>query len=224
MTNYARIRASGELWETDTMALTVLDHPLAGHLLADLRDTNTAPAKFRRTAKLLTYFLVAKATESIATREDRVTTPLAETRAVRLAQPVGAVPVLRAGLGMLESVVELFPEVAVGYIGLERHEDSGEARSYYRKLPNLAGKFCLCLDPMLATGGSASQAIGFMKLAGASQVTMVSVVAAPEGVAKLERNHPDINIVVASLDERLNDRHYIVPGLGDFGDRLYATP
>jgi uracil phosphoribosyltransferase len=141
-----------------------------------------------------------------------------------LDQSLAVVPVLRAGLGMLEPAVELFPEVAVGYIGLERHEDTAIAKSYYCKLPDLRGKYTLCLDPMLATGGSASQALNLIKEKGADTCVMVCVVAAPEGVAKLEADHPSIRIITAGLDEGLNDRKYIVPGLGDFGDRLYATP
>jgi uracil phosphoribosyltransferase len=124
---------------------------------------------------------------------------------------------------MLEPVLELFPDVKVGYVGLERHEDTAVARSYYMKLPNLDGRYTLCLDPMLATGGSAAQAIGQLKYAGAKQVAMVCVLAAPEGIEFLQSQHPDIAIYTASVDEKLNDRKYIVPGLGDFGDRLYGT-
>jgi uracil phosphoribosyltransferase len=153
-----------------------------------------------------------------------VETPLKTTPGKLLGQSLAAVPVLRAGLGMLQPVVNLFPDVAVGYIGLERHEDTAIARSYYSKLPKLTGRYTLCLDPMLATGGSATQAIGLIKSYGATQITMVSVVSAPEGVAYLQAMHPDIQIVTAALDEGLNDRKYIVPGLGDFGDRLYGTP
>ena len=125
---------------------------------------------------------------------------------------------------MLEPIVELFPDVAVGYIGLERHEDTAIARSYYSKLPNLAGRYTLCVDPMLATGGSAAQAIVLIKSHGGGQVTMVCVVSAPQGVKLLQSRHPDVEIYTAALDEGLNDRKYIVPGLGDFGDRLYGTP
>jgi uracil phosphoribosyltransferase len=124
---------------------------------------------------------------------------------------------------MLEPAVQLFPDVAVGYIGLERHEATAIAHSYYSKLPNLEGKYTLCLDPMLATGGSAAQAISLIKLHHPAKIVMVCIVAAPEGVAKLEQTHPDIQIVSAAHDRCLNDRKYIVPGLGDFGDRLYGT-
>lgn len=206
------------------MPLQVLDHPLAAHLLAHLREKTTDPDQFRRLADNLTILLVLQATYGIRTREVMIETPLKTTPGSVLDQPLAAVPVLRAGLGMLQPVVRMFPDVAVGYIGLERHEDTAIARSYYSKLPNLHGRYTLCLDPMLATGGSASQAISLIKSNGASQVTMVCVVAAPEGVARLQLAHPEVNIVTASVDEGLNDRKYIMPGLGDFGDRLYGTP
>ncbi len=206
------------------MPLTVLDHPLAGHLLAGLRDRETEPDRFRQFCRLLTTLLVLEATRGLKTTVREIQTPLKATPQRVLDQSLAVVPVLRAGLGMLEPAVQLFPEVAVGYVGLERHEDTAISRSYYLKLPDLTGKYTLCLDPMLATGGSASQAIGLIKGSNASTCVMVCVVAAPEGVAKLEHDHPGIQIVTAGLDEGLNDKKYIVPGLGDFGDRLYATP
>jgi uracil phosphoribosyltransferase len=206
------------------MALQILDHPLAGHLVAQLRDKSTKPEQFRVLSKALTTLLVLQATYCIRTRKSVVETPLESTEVQLLDQPLAVVPVLRAGLGMLEPVVELFPEVAVGYIGLERHEDTAIARSYYSKLPGMHGKYTLCLDPMLATGGSASQAISLIKSKGAETITMVCVVASPEGVAKLTADHPEVPIVTAALDRALNEKKYILPGLGDFGDRLYGTP
>lgn len=167
--------------------------------------------------------LVLEATRGIASRTATVSTPIKETQVEVLAEGLAAVPVLRAGLGMVEPVVQLFPDVAVGYIGLERNDETALARSYYSKLPNLENRFTLCLDPMLATGGSAAQAVHLIKAHGAKKVAMVCVVAAPEGAAKLEKEHPGIDIYSASLDEGLNERYYIVPGLGDFGDRLYGT-
>lgn len=205
------------------MPLHVVDHPLAQHLLACLRDQRTAPAAFRDLSRNLTTMLVLEATRGIASRTATVSTPIKETQAEVLAEGLAAVPVLRAGLGMVEPVVQLFPDVAVGYIGLERNDETALARSYYSKLPNLENRFTLCLDPMLATGGSAAQAVHLIKAHGAKKVAMVCVVAAPEGVAKLEKEHPGIDIYSASLDEGLNERYYIVPGLGDFGDRLYGT-
>jgi len=205
------------------MPLQVLDHPLAGHLLTGLRDKNTPPDRFRQLSRVLTSLLVMESTREIETRSAQVETPIEETTGPVLAQSLAVVPILRAGLGMLEPAVQLFPEVAVGYIGLERHEDTAIARSYYSKLPNLKAKYTLCLDPMLATGGSAAQAISLIKLHEPARVVMVCVVAAPEGVETLERAHPGIHIVAAGLDRALNERKYIVPGLGDFGDRLYGT-
>jgi uracil phosphoribosyltransferase len=152
-----------------------------------------------------------------------VETPIGAASGHILDQPLAVVPILRAGLGMLEPVVEMFPRVAVGYIGLERHEGTAIARSYYNKLPDLTDCFTLCVDPMLATGGSASQAVSLIKAHRPEQVVMVSVVAAPEGVEKLLNDHPELLIVTAAVDKGLDDRKYIVPGLGDFGDRLYGT-
>jgi uracil phosphoribosyltransferase len=206
------------------MPIQLLDHPLAAHLLAGLRDRETPPERFRQMSKSLTTLLVLQATYGIRTARKTVRTPLAPADAQVLDQPLAVVPVLRAGLGMLEPVLELFPDVAVGYIGLERHEDTAIARSYYSKLPNLNGRFTLCVDPMLATGGSAAQAIGLIKSSGAHTVMMVCVVAAPEGVRRVEEAHPEVQIVTAALDTGLDERKYIVPGLGDFGDRLFGTP
>jgi uracil phosphoribosyltransferase len=205
------------------MSVHVLDHPLASHLLMGLRDKETPPAMFRRCAKILTHLLIVEATRAIRTTLTEVETPVGLAGGRVLDQALAVVPVLRAGLGMLEPVVELFPDVAVGYIGLERHHDTAVARSYYSKLPHLEGKYTLCVDPMLATGGSAAQAISLIKAHGAESITMVSVVSSPEGVEYLQTKHPDVPIVTASIDEGLNEKKYIVPGLGDFGDRLYGT-
>jgi uracil phosphoribosyltransferase len=205
------------------MPLRILDHPLAGHLLAELRDKETQPDRFRHLARVLTSLLIIEATREIETEAISIETPIEPTTGLRLSQTLAVVPILRAGLGMLEPAVQLFPDVAVGYIGLERHEDTAIAHSYYSKLPNLNGKYTLCLDPMLATGGSAAQAISLVKMHQPAKVVMVCVVAAPDGIAKLEEAHADVLIVTAARDRCLDDRKYIVPGLGDFGDRLYGT-
>jgi uracil phosphoribosyltransferase len=204
--------------------LQTLDHPLAHHLLTCLRNVETTPNDFRRHCQTLTTLLVLQSTYALRTRDIRVQTPIKETDGKALDQSLAAVPILRAGLGMLETVVQLFPDVAVGYIGLERDENTAIARRYYSKLPNLANRYTLCLDPMLATGGSASQAVTFLKEAGATKIVMVSIVSAPEGISVMQQTHPDVDIVTAAVDEGLNERRYIVPGLGDFGDRLYGTP
>lgn len=205
------------------MPLHVVDHPLAQHLLTGLRDKSTQPETFRRLSWNLTKMLVLEATRGIASEERSVVTPIKTTTGRILSEGLAVVPVLRAGLGMLEPVVQLFPDVAVGYIGLERNESTAIARSYYSKLPDLSNRYTLCVDPMLATGGSAAQAVSLIKAHGAKKVVMVCVVAAPEGVAKLESAHPEIEIFTAALDEGLNEKFYIVPGLGDYGDRLYGT-
>jgi uracil phosphoribosyltransferase len=205
------------------MALHIVDHPLAQHLLTGLRDYDTPPAEFRRLSWNLTIMLVLRATANLSTRNECVNTPIKQTTGKVLSSGLAVVPVLRAGLGMLEPAVQLFPDVAVGYIGLERNESTAVARSYYSKLPDLSDRFTLCMDPMLATGGSAAQAVSLIKAHGASDVCMVCVVASPQGVERLSTAHPDIEIYAAAVDEGLNDRYYIVPGLGDYGDRLYGT-
>jgi uracil phosphoribosyltransferase len=205
------------------MALTVVDHPLVAHLLTELRDRTTPPALFRSYTKRLTFALVLEAVRDLPRATREVETPLERTAGAAMPDSVVAVPILRAGLGMLEAVVDLLPEVSVGYIGLERNEETLEPASYYEKLPPVAGGRVLLLDPMLATGGSASRALASIKSQGAEDVRLVCIVAAPDGVHRLEREHPDVRVFAASLDRELNDRGYILPGLGDFGDRLYGT-
>lgn len=201
----------------------MVDHPLAQHLLLSLRDETTAPEQFRSATKRLTTLLMLAATEDFPTRVKTVQTPIEETEGTLLQGPLVAVPILRAGLGMLDAVVEYFPQVRVGYLGLERDEATFEPSEYYAKLPRLDDAMTFVLDPMLATGGSANAALTSVKKAGAGWVRMVSIVSAPEGVAALEREHPDVDIVTAAVDRELNDSAYIVPGLGDFGDRLFGT-
>ncbi len=205
------------------MSVTVVDHPLAEHLLTSLRDRTTSPPVFRTLAKRLALALALEALRDLPTREVRVETPL-EPATGRVLGDLVAVPILRAGLGMLEAVTELFPEVAVGYIGLERDEASLLPQSYYRKLPPVDGRHVLVLDPMLATGGSGSAACTEVKEAGrAESIRFVCVVSAPEGIRKMQDDHPDIPIFTAAVDRQLNEHGYILPGLGDFGDRLFGT-
>jgi len=167
--------------------------------------------------------LLYEATADLPAKKGTVRTPLADAPALTVDQEVVAIPVLRAGLGLLAPVLELLPRVSVGYIGLERDEETAVARIYYKKLPRLKGKIPLLLDPMLATGGSAAQALDLIKEAGGVDTRMVCIVAAPEGVKVLEQRHPEVAVYTAALDDYLNDRAYIVPGLGDFGDRLFGT-
>jgi uracil phosphoribosyltransferase len=204
------------------VSVTVVDHALAGHLLAQLRAEDTAPPVFRTLAKRLALTLALEAIRDLPTTETIVRTPLEETTG-RVIGDLVAVPILRAGLGMLEAVTELFPEVAVGYIGLERDEASLEPQSYYRKLPPVEGRHVLVLDPMLATGGSGSAATAAVREGGPQSIRFVCVVAAPEGIKRMEADHPDVPIFTAAIDRQLNERGYIVPGLGDFGDRLFGT-
>jgi len=203
--------------------LHVSAHPVVQDCLAGLRDQSTTPEEFRTLARRAITFLLYEATRDLPGREVTVRTPLADAPATVVAAEVVAIPVLRAGLGILAPVLELLPRVSVGYIGLERDEQTAVARIYYQRLPPLAGKVPLLLDPMLATGGSAVQAIDLIQEAGGVGTRMVCVVAAPEGVRALEARHPDVRVFAAALDRELNDRAFIVPGLGDFGDRLFGT-
>jgi uracil phosphoribosyltransferase len=191
--------------------------------LVGLRDRETEPEEFRELARKLITLLVYEATADLPVRHGTVQTPLTQAAATFVEDEVVAIPVLRAGLGLLGPVLELLPRVSVGYIGLERDEETAVARIYYNKLPKLAGKVPMLLDPMLATGGSAAQALDLIKEAGGRNPRMLCVVAAPEGVRVLEQRHPEVRIYTAALDAGLNDRAYIVPGLGDFGDRLFGT-
>ena len=205
------------------MPISVSRHPVVADSLRGLRDKATQPDEFRTLAIKLITLLVYEATADLPVRDAPVETPLMQAAGSLVEQEVVAIPVLRAGLGILGPVLELLPKVSVGYIGLERDEITAVARIYYNKLPTLAGKVPLLLDPMLATGGSAAQALDLIKEAGGVNPRMICVVAAPEGVKVVEQRHPGVRIFAAALDDGLNDRAYIVPGLGDFGDRLFGT-
>ena len=205
------------------MALTIIQHPLAAHVLTHLRDKTTKPVLFRTLCHQITLLLALEATRDLATEEKTIDTPLEPLRSRVLARPLAIVPILRAGLGMVEPFLGLFPDVSVGYVGLERDHATAIAHSYYCKLPPFEGRRVLVIDPMLATGGSAAQALDVVKSAGGDDVALVCIVAAPEGVALVENRHPAVPIFTAALDRELNARKYILPGLGDFGDRLYGT-
>jgi uracil phosphoribosyltransferase len=206
------------------MKLHVVSHPLVDDVLSALRDRETPSVEFRRLAHRVSLLVVAEATRDLPTEQSDVETPLETTRARRLVRRVVAVPVLRAGLGMLDAFLELVPSAQVGYFGLERNEETAVARRYYEKVPpNLQDAVVFLLDPMLATGGSAVLAVDGLRGLGARRVRFLSVIAAPEGVAALSAAAPDAEIYTAALDRSLNDRKYIVPGLGDFGDRLFGT-
>ena len=206
------------------MKLTLVDHPLAAERLADIRDAASPRQLFRAALEELGTMLVYEACRHYPTTEVTVQTPLGPAPARRLAHPPLLVPVLRAGLGMLEAALEIAPSARVGYIGLRRDENTAVASRYYINLPaKIHDSFVLLVDPMLATGGSAADAIDEIKAAGATHIRMACIVASTEGVAALAARHPDVDVVTPVIDPHLNDRKYIVPGLGDFGDRLYGT-
>ena len=203
--------------------VTVAPHPLAGHLLADLRRSDTAPERYRVLARRLSTVLALEATRDLPTVSGEVDTPLTTAIVSRLGRRVVAVPILRAGLGLLEAVTDLLPDVGVGYIGLERDEETLQPTEYYFKTPSLEGAEVLLLDPMLATGGTAAFATKLLRDRGAAEVTLVCVIAAPEGIERLTSADDRVRVVTAAIDEGLNAVGYIVPGLGDFGDRLFGT-
>lgn len=205
------------------MAITILDHPLAADLLTILRDKETNPPEFRQIAERLGYLLVAEALSDMTTVEEEIETPLEATTGTRLRRPVVAVAVLRAGLGLLESVQTLVPDAAIGFAGVQRNEETAEPMEYYNKFPELSSARVLILEPMLATGGSLSWAIDKVKENGAKDIVAVCVVAAPEGVGAIQDKHPDVRVVAAALDRELDENFYIAPGLGDMGDRLFGT-
>lgn len=205
------------------MPLTVLRHPVVDHWMTLLRDRTTDPAQFRVVCKRLTWFLVIEATRDLPTQVQEVETPLERVEGRVLGPELVVVPILRAGLGMLEAVTDMFPRVAVGYVGLERDHTTAVAHTYYCKLPRVAGRTVLVVDPMLATGGSAEAAIDMLAREGARDMRLLAMVAAPEGVKRLQTRFPTLPIFTAALDRELNSQKYILPGLGDFGDRLYGT-
>jgi uracil phosphoribosyltransferase len=211
------------------MQTNVIDHPLVAHKLTVLRDENTDSVTFRRLAEELVTLLAYEATREVRTRKVSVMTPVAPAEGVTLASPKPlVVPILRAGLGMLEGMVRLLPTAEVGFLGMIRDEDTLRASTYAQRLPDdLSGRQCYLLDPMLATGGTLSAAISFLVNRGADHITAICLLAAPEGCARLERDLEGLGIpvtvVTAAMDEKLNDKGYIVPGLGDAGDRLYGV-
>jgi uracil phosphoribosyltransferase len=202
----------------------VVDHPIGQHALLQLRNASTPPSRFRRLAARLSVILALEATRDLPTVRAAVETPLEETMGARLSSGVTLVPVLRAGLAMLDPILDLLPAATVGHIGLERNELTALASRYYMKLPPIGSSATvLMLDPMLATGGSAVTAIRLLQEAGARTLRLLCVVAAPEGLAAVEQACPGLPVYTAAVDRELNAQKYILPGLGDFGDRLYGT-
>jgi uracil phosphoribosyltransferase len=204
--------------------LHLVEHPLVHDALALLRDARTRPGEFRRAANRITVLLVAEALRDVPAKDTTVMTPLGGAPARVLSGDVTIVPILRAGLGMLDAALDLLPAARVGHIGLQRDEATALPSRYYSKLPpDLGDSYVLLIDPMLATGGSAASAIDLIKAAGGRDIRMVCIVAAPEGVEVLRRRHPDVSLFTPVVDRELNAHKFIVPGLGDFGDRLYGT-
>lgn len=205
------------------MSLEIIQHPIAVHGISQLRRKQTSPQSFRRYCDQVTTFLAVAATRDLRMRHAEIETPLEPMQASVSDEPIVVVAILRAGAGMIDCIVRLLPEVSVGYIGLERNEETAEARRYYCKFPPIKDQRVLVVDPMLATGGSAEQALEAVYEAGASQVDFLCIVAAPEGVQRLESRFPKARIFAGALDRELDANKYIRPGLGDFGDRLYGT-
>jgi uracil phosphoribosyltransferase len=211
------------------MRTHVVDHPLVSHKLTTLRDEETDSPTFRRLTDELVTLLAYEATREVRVNEVTIQTPVAEATGVKLATPKPlVVPILRAGLGMLDGMMRLLPTAEVGFLGMIRNEETLEASTYAERLPeDLSGRQCYVLDPMLATGGTLAAAIRFLTDRGADDITCICLLVAPEGVAALERDLEGLDVpvavVTAALDERLNEKGYIVPGLGDAGDRLYGV-
>jgi uracil phosphoribosyltransferase len=202
----------------------IIDHTLVQDALVELRDKQTTPEHFRRAATRISVLLAAEALREAPWSPVTVETPLGPAQGRRVSPSIVVVPVLRAGLGMLDAVLELVPDASVGHIGLQRDESTAVASQYYSKLPpNLADSYVLMIDPMLATGGSAVAGLQLLRDAGARDMRIVCIVAAPEGIAVVQKHFPEVAIYTPVVDERLNEHKYIVPGLGDFGDRLYGT-
>ena len=204
--------------------LHVVDQPLSRHKIAMLRDEQTGLPEFRRVMRELTLILAGEAARHLPTRTEQIKTPMAVTEVERISAPVCLVPVLRAGLGMLDGALALMPQATVGFVGLQRDEETAEPVEYYVNLPeNLEEYFVIVLDPMLATGGSLSATLDKLKECGAEWISCVHAVAAGPGVERVTSEHPDVRFYTAALDPELNDDAFIVPGLGDAGDRLYGT-
>jgi len=205
--------------------LFVMDHPLIQHKLSIMRDKNTGSKEFRELLDEISMLMAYESTRDLPTEEVEIETPIMPCKTRMLSgKKLGVVPILRAGLGMLDGVLQIIPAAKVGHIGLYRDPETLEPVEYYCKLPtDIQDRDLIVLDPMLATGGSASAAISFIKARGCKRIRMMNLIAAPEGIARVQKDHPDVDIYVACVDEKLNDHGYIIPGLGDAGDRLFGT-
>ncbi len=221
-----------QFWNLSVCVLPLLDmrsvyevhHPLIDHSLTIIRSKDTGTEEFRRHAGIVSKILLIEVMKGLGTASVHIETPLAPMTGKRLKDEVVVVPVLRAGLAMLFAIQDFLPAVAVGFVGLERDEQTAVAREYYRKLPKiLSSHQVLVIDPMLATGGSFDDTVKLLKEKDAKHITLVSIVSAPEGIQRIQKHHPEIRIFTAAIDSHLNDKKFIVPGLGDFGDRYFGT-
>ena len=205
--------------------VVVLDHPLIQHKLAILRSKNTSVKEFRELISEISGLMCYEATRDLPTKEVEVQTPVAMAKCRRLAgKKLAIIPILRAGLGMVDAMVDLIPSAKIGHIGLYRDPETHLPVEYYCKLPDdIENRRVFVVDPMLATGGSAVAAIDFLKKYGCKSIVMMNIIGAPEGVEAVQKAHPDVDIYLAALDEKLNDHKYIIPGLGDAGDRIFGT-
>ena len=201
-----------------------INHPCVQHKLALIRNEDTGHKKFRELATEITMFLCYEALKKVRVRKVDVQTPVAKAECYKIAEDLVVVPILRAGVGMLEGILGLLPTARVGFLGMYRDEETKQPVAYYKKLPHQTdGGLCIIIDPMLATGGSTAAAIEVLKECGAANIVVICIVTCPEGLEAVETAHPDVEIYTASIDERLDDHKYIVPGLGDAGDRLFGT-
>jgi len=208
-----------------TENVQILDHPVIKHKISILRDINTGSNEFRSIIKEISIILAYEATKDLELEEYEIQTPITKTTGYKISgKKLGIVPILRAGLGMVDGVLEVLPAAKIGHIGMYRDEQTLMPVEYYSKLPNdVERRDIIVVDPMLATGGSACDAIENLKKKGCKGIKLLSIIAAPEGIERLREEHPDVKIIVAQLDEGLNENSYIVPGLGDAGDRLFGT-
>ncbi len=203
----------------------LIDHPCVQHKLAIIRDVETGHKRFRELATEITEFLCYEALKNIPTKEVTVKTPVGEAQARKIATDIVVVPILRAGVGMLDGILELVPTARVGFVGLFRDEKTKQPMTYYERFPpQIKGGTCFVIDPMVATGGSTVAALDLLKENGADNIVVICIVTCPEGLARVNEAHPDVPVYTAAIDERLDERKYIVPGLGDAGDRLFGTP
>lgn len=202
----------------------IMDHPLVTHKITKLRDENTVTSNFRKLVYEISLLIGYEATKELKLKDTEVTTPMMKTTQKVLDEEVAIVPILRAGLGMLDGILDLIPSAHVGHIGLQRNEETLQPEEYYCKLPSdIAEREVLLVDPMLATGGSSAAAVSFLKDRGAKNIKFLCIIAAPEGIKVMQEKHPDVKIFCGALDEKLNEHGYILPGLGDAGDRIFGT-